>query len=288
MERMLFPNEKYGIGVFVILVVVSVAVFAGLFVGAGQVLFPFIPVYIAIIAAVVVGLLGLVAMVVQKGMQMDLNPELQRLMIVLILAAALILTLSAIFCWTCLSPRPREMFQDVPAPVSGQLARLRADVAEAEEFVCKYITRADQFISGDVGPAGTKDPSLVSAAEAKAREGVNMALCSDDASDDLVTLESRIERLESTLSGFTGVVFKHSYDETVPCKEGFLDAAAPDPAVLERRLAAIRTTIDDQKTTYLDPIDQKTADLQAGKASDCDKRRGATLVVKGGPKPASP
>jgi hypothetical protein len=285
-------SEQYGIGVFVILVVASVAAFVGVFVGAGQVLFPFIPFYIAFAAAAIAGLLGVVALVVTNVIKMDLNPELQRLMVVLLLAATLILTLSAVFCWTCQTPRPRETFVDAPP---AQLARLTADVAEAEVAVCKYITQADQFISGDVGPAGKKDPSLVSAAEAKAREGVNLVLCSDgapvDASDDLVTLESRIERLESTLSGFTGAVFKHSYDETVPCKEGFADAAAvtePDPVDLERRLAAIRTMINDQKTKYLDPINQKTADLQAGKASDCDKKRGATLAAKGGPKPAAP
>ena len=124
--------------------------------------------------------------------------------------------------------------------------------------------------------------------------GVNMVLCSDGAPanvggpgavPDLDDLENRIARLESTLSGFTGVVFKHSYDTTVPCQEGFADVAAAD---LEQRLAAVRQTITDQQEKYLGPIDQTTKDLQAGKVSDCDKRRGAKLAASGGAGPKAP
>ena len=284
-------REPGGLIAFVILVVVAVLVFVGVFYSTGQALVEFIPLYMLAAAAGVAGLVALVmALPAGPSWLKEASPEMQRLLIVLLLVAAVILVFSILFCWSCLTPKPREMFVDASgasSSVDPQLKRLQADVAEAEETVCKYITRADQFIKGNVGPASKKDPSLVTAAEEKARTGVNMVLCSDGAPanvgapgavPDLGDLENRIARLESTLSGFTGVVFKHSYDTTVPCQEGFADVAAD----LEQRLAAVRQIITDQQEKYLGPIDQKTKDLQAGKVSDCDKRRGAKLAASGG------
>lgn len=288
--------RRPGGGIATAVLLVLTVVFLAVFFGTGQVLIQFIPMYIVVLAAIAAGLVAIATSLPAMEFDKELGAEAQKLIIVLLLSSAVILTLSAILCWTCQTPRPRERFENPPtAGESAVVARLRSGVAEAEEAVCKYITRADQFIKSDTGPAGKKDPSLVTAAEQKARDGVNMVLCSDglpveiadvSGSDELVDLENRIARLESTLSGFTGVVFKHSYEETVPCKEGFVDVTAdpPTPAQLEQRLAAIRTTIDEQQTKYLGPIDQKTQDLQAGKASDCDKRRGAKLAAAGGPK----
>jgi hypothetical protein len=286
--------RRPGGGITTAVLLVLTVVFLAVFFGTGQVLIQFIPMYIVVLATIAAGLVAIATSLPAMKFDKELGTEAQNLIIVLLLSSAVILTLSAILCWTCQTPRPRERFENPTAGESAVVARLRSGIAEAEEAVCKYITRADQFIKSDVGPAGQKDPSLVSAAEQKAREGVNMVLCSDgmavasvdaSGSDEMVDLENRITRLESTLSGFTGVVFKHSYEETVPCKEGFVDVTEPPtPAQLEQRLAAIRTTIDDQQTKYLGPIDQKTQDLQSGKASDCDKRRGAKLAASGGSK----
>jgi hypothetical protein len=271
------------------LVAATVVAFVLVFVFARQILMEFIPLYAFLIALVVAGIVMAVMALPPAPWIREATPEMQRLLIVLLLVAAVILVFSLLFCWSCLTPRPRETFVDAAA--DPQITRLQADVTEAEEAVCKYITRADQFIKGGVGPAGKKDPSLVSAAEEKAREGVNLVLCSDDApaaapAPTLEDLENRIARLESTLSGFTGVVFKHSYDTTVPCQEGFA-VTQPTASELEQRLAAVRQAITDQQEKYLGPIDQKTKDLQAGKVSDCDKRRGAKLSAAGGPKAAA-
>ena len=281
------------------LVAGTVVAFVLVFVFTRQVLVEFIPLYAFLVALGIAAIVAFVSSLPPSDWIKEATPEMQRLLIVLLLVAAVILVFSIAFCWSCLTPRPREMFVDgsggTSAAVDPHLKRLEADVAEAEEAVCKYITRADQFIKGDVGPAGKKDPSLVTAAEEKARTGVNLVLCSDGApaemgaTPDLGDLENRIARLESTLSGFTGVVFKHSYDTTVPCQEGFADVASPStPSGLEQRLAAVRQTIADQQEKYLGPIDQKTKDLQSGKVSDCDKRQGAKLAASGGKGPKAP
>jgi hypothetical protein len=294
-----FLIDYGGIVAFILIMGALVGAFVGVFRSFQQVLVEFLPFYMVTVAGAAALLVALISSLPSDSMSWikEASPEFKRLVIVLMLVAVVILVLSIVLCATCSTPRPYERFVDGSG--SPQLARLQADVAEAEEAVCKYITRADQFISGDVGPAGKKDPSLVTAAEEKARAGVNMVLCSDGGAADVAApgttpdmgdLENRIARLESTLSGFTGVVFKHSYDETVPCKEGFaMVAAAPTASELEQRLAAVRQTIADQQTQYLGPIDQKTKDLQSGKVSDCDKRRGAKLSAAGGPKaPAAP
>jgi hypothetical protein len=217
------------------------------------------------------------------------SKALQDLLIVILLTAAGILVLSIVACILCQQPRPREMFVDASGSGDDPLTQLQKGIAAAEVTVCTYITAADKYIKGDVGPKADKEPDLVTAAQQKAREGVNLVLCSDgapaevDSSGDLTELDARLSRLESTLSGFTGVVFKHSYEETVPCKESFVDVSAP-PTVedLTARLTAVQKTIRDQQTQYLDPMDQKTKDLQAGKASDCDKKHGAKLAASGG------
>jgi hypothetical protein len=288
-------KQRGSTAAFASLVVLSVVIFAVVYHYAATALMAFIPMYIFIVAVIIAVLMSVVLSLPVGGLawlaDKDFQGASQRLIVVLLLTAALVLTASAIFCWTCLTPRPMERFVDA----SSGLETLQVDVAAAEVDVCTYITRADQFIKSDVGPAGTKDPSLVTAAEAKAREGVNMVLCSDgvpaatgvvDETMILADLEDRVARIESTVAGLTGVVFKRAYDETVPCKEGFV-TQVPSVADLQTRVTAVRATIADQKTLYLDPIDQKTADLQAGKASDCDKRRGAKLAAAGGPKPAS-
>jgi hypothetical protein len=214
----------------------------------------------------------------------------QDLLIVILLTAAGILVLSIVACILCQQPRPREMFVDASSGIDDPLTQLQKGIAAAEVTVCTYITEADKYIKGDVGPKADKEPDLVAAAQQKAREGVNLVLCSDGApaevdssGGDLTELDARLSRLESTLAGFTGVVFKHSYEETVPCKESFVDVSAP-PTVedLTARLTAVQKTIGYQQTRYLDPMNQKTKDLQAGKASDCDKKHGAKLAVSGG------
>lgn len=273
-----------------ILVTVITVTLAGLLVvvGLSSAIGPASPMpvfYIFLGALAVTGIASLVSFLPVGTIDADFGANSEQLMYVILWTAAGIMVLSVVACALCQQPRPRESFVDS----TTDLTQLRKGITDAEVAVCKYITRADKYISGDVGPAGKKDPSLVTAAEQKAREGVNLVLCSDgapaevDSSGDLTELDSRLARLESTLAGFTGVVFKHSYDETVPCKEGFAAVPqVPSAADLTKRLDAVRATIKEQQTKYLDPMDQKTKDLQAGKASDCDKKNGAKLAASGG------
>ena len=133
----------------------------------------------------------------------------------------------------------------------------------------------DGFIQSDVGPAGQSDSQLVLAAQMKAREGVAVVDCSATEAA-LEDVPHRLTRLEETLRSLTGPELQRTYDKTMRC-EGFQDLPVAAPTN-RQRLATIQTTIRDQQTRLLAPVDQKTADLQRGIASDCDKRRGAAAA----------
>jgi hypothetical protein len=176
----------------------------------------------------------------------------------------------------CMNTHPYEQFA-----VADSLDRLWSDIAAAETASCKLITRTDAFIKSDVGKPGQEDPSLVTAAQERARSGLSLVDCgaswSADVSDAAVQLseaENRISRLEATLNKFTGPEIKKIYDNTVPC-EGF--ATAPTLPELRVRLDAVLKVMTDQQMKLLKPIDDKTAQMQRGEVSDCEKRRGAKV-----------
>ncbi len=194
-------------------------------------------------------------------------------------ALATVMAITLLLCVLCVQIRPRELFVDaagVGLDASDEAILLR-DISAAEAAVCKLITRADGFIQNDGGKAGQDDPALVSAAQQKARADLDMVTCGDPATETL-DIAHRLTRLESTLAGFTGPEFKRTYDATVPCREGFIGATAgsSNPRV---RLTAIQATIAEQQQKLLGPIDAKTAAMQRGDLSDCDRRRGAKTAT---------
>lgn len=205
-------------------------------------------------------------------------------------SAATVLLITLLLCLFCVQIRPRELFVDVGA--SDPTTQLLADISAAEADVCKLITRADQFIQNDVGKAGQDDPTLVTAAQQKARGDTDMVVCGGDLADQL-EIDHRLRRMEETLRAFTEPEFSRTYDATVPCHEGFVDISdEAEIASARQRLAAIRTTIQEQQRKYLGPIDAKTAAMQRGDLSDCERRRGAktataaSVVPKGSSMPS--
>jgi len=177
---------------------------------------------------------------------------------------------------------PRELFTDAaPDPVMALLK----DITAAEKDVCNLITRTDKFIQNDIGKPGHDDPQLVKDAQQKARDAVDGPITDchatwDDVSGDaaLQEADNRLTRMEATLKSFTGPELQSTYNKSVPCQtEGFQDA---DPLTdLQNRLAAVKATIKSQQQKLLKPIDDKTAALQRGEVSDCDKKHGGNVAV---------
>jgi hypothetical protein len=190
----------------------------------------------------------------------------------LVAGIAIPFLIGGLLCVICYRVRPTEAFQ--MQDISGD-PNLLADLIVAEDAVCKLITRVDGFIQNDVGPAGQSDSQLVLAAQMKARDGVAVVDCSATEAA-LEDAPHRLTRLEETLRSLTGPELQRTYDKTMRC-EGFQDLATPEPTN-RQRLTAIQATIRDQQTRLLAPVDQKTADLQRGIASDCDKRRAAAAA----------
>ena len=200
--------------------------------------------------------------------------------LVIIWFVVLLLLLTA--CFFCGAIRPTEAFTDV-----ATAPPLLEAVAAAEKDVCALITRADKFIGSDQGQPGVDDPSLVAAAQQKARDAVGSpitdcgtAAIPTDLSGDALLQEAanRITRMEATLKGLTGPEFQRIYDKTVPCTESFSDGA-PSEDDLRARLDTVRQTIKDQQTKLLKPIDDKQAAVQRHEVSDCEKRRGANTAM---------
>lgn len=195
----------------------------------------------------------------------------------LVAGIAIPFLIGGLLCAICYRVRPMEAFQIQNTSDATDDPTLLADLATAEDAVCKLITRTDGFIQSDVGPAGQSDSSLVLAAQMKAREGVAVVDCSATGAA-LEDVPHRLTRLEETLRSLTGPELQQTYNKTMRC-EGFQDlpVATLQPTT-RQRLLAIQTTIRDQQTRLLGPVDQKSADLQRGIASDCDKRRGAAAA----------
>jgi hypothetical protein len=181
--------------------------------------------------------------------------------------------------------RPRELFVDggsSSGPVDPTV-QLLTDIGAAEKDVCDLITRTDKFIQNDLGKPGHDDPQLVTDAKQKARAAVGSPITDcgvswDDVSGEasLQEADNRLTRMEATLKSFTGPELQSTYNKSVPCQtEGFTDATTD----LQNRLIAVKATIQTQQKKLLKPIDDKTAALQRGEVSDCDKKRGSKVAV---------
>lgn len=255
---------------------------------------PAIPFVVLGISAIIVG--GLVA--VRRG---RLTPE--DLSNIAVHAVALLGGLMLVFIVVrsfCGNVRPVELFvgQGITDMDTDPVQTLWSGIASAEEAVCKYITRADGFIQNNEGKAGHDNPALVTAAQQKARDAAGGPLTDCTATwppaltdvsgytldQGLADADNRLTRLETTLQGFTGVIFQSTYNSTVNCTEEGFDTSL---ASLQTRLAAVQATIQTQQQKLLGPIDQKTEEVKKGQLSDCDKARGKSAAMNAPSPPTS-
>jgi hypothetical protein len=194
-------------------------------------------------------------------------------------------------CIFCSAIHPRERFVGGPSPGPGDTVSsmtpadtLLNGIADAEQKVCELIGRSDKYIESDVGKPGQDDPSLVVAAQNKARAGVpggRLVDCTVGAlQPTLDTADARLTLLENSLKWFTGPELDAIYKKATAGCEGFINggnnpAPVVDLAALQARLDTINTEIADQHTTRLDPLDKQQAALKRGEVSDCQKKMGA-------------
>jgi hypothetical protein len=149
------------------------------------------------------------------------------------------------------------------------------------------IDDATQFIKNDIGHKGLDNPSLITEAIDEAIRKVDGPITSCPPTGPPTTtdeLNERLSRMQHTLDQFLEPILKNTYDKSMNC-DGFADFSP-------NRITTIQATIDMLTKKYLAPIQQKQKDLQAGHASDCDKKKGASSAVgssmntiKGGSKP---
>lgn len=215
-----------------------------------------------------------------------------------------VIVLLVMFVWLVIANvnftiHPREAFTDATA-ASDPVTELLAAIAAAEKDACDLVTRTDQFIQNDVGKPGQDNPALVTDAQQKSRAtaGGPLTECgsgsgSDISGDELNEAANRIARLETTVLKFTAPEVKRTYDASNTC-EGFTDQSADQIADqvtdLEARLKTVTDAIALQKNKYIAAIDAKTASLQRGELSDCDRKKGASsgATAAGAPKGSVP
>ena len=175
----------------------------------------------------------------------------------------------------CARIRPIELFED-----KSEDTKLK----EAEAEVCKLVTEAYNYIQADIGMAGIDRPELVTEAKQKAMTAASVAGpilgCPVPTDNEGLQPEERLDRMDRTLDRFVEPELKKGCIKAAICiaDEGFED---PPPQTLDvdQRIKAILTKAETIKVQYLDPMKQKQADLQSGKASDSDKQRGAAAVL---------
>jgi hypothetical protein len=166
----------------------------------------------------------------------------------------------------CLNIRPTEGFANVTDPL-----------ADTEARVCALMEEANKFIQGEVGQAGTDSPALIKKAQGSALSRVGAPTTDCSLTSVKLSDEERLSRMEVTLAKFVEPEFKKTYDSTMTC-EGFqsMNPRIDDNAT---RLARIQTTIHRLNGKYLEPIQQKTKDLQSGRLSECDRKKGAEVSL---------
>jgi hypothetical protein len=241
-------------------------------------------------------LVGLIIVLIIGGAwaYKKLQPQMPEIAISAVVILVIVMIVAFIVGNICMRVRPREMFVGTEAEEAPTLESLAAQIGGLEKDACDLITRSDQFIQNNVGKPGQDDPSLVTAAQKKARADlpgpltdcpVTATLIQGPSAEILSDLENRTTRLETTFLKFTQPILQQAYDNTVPCKEGFFAGGSDssgdtlDLAPLAARVNALVAAVADQKTKLLKPIDDKTAALQRGEVSDCDKRHGSKTAI---------
>lgn len=171
----------------------------------------------------------------------------------------------------CMNISPVERFTDI----SDQA--FLDDFTKAEADICTMLDDVSQFIKNTFGKRGQDNPALPAAAfqAAVAAAKGPTTVCPPQEPPTMVDVDERLDRMERTLLLVIEPQFKTTYDTSVTCNEGFADLSLS----LTSRLQQLRATIDLMNSKYLRPIQQKQKDLQSGRVSDCDKKRGAKTAI---------
>lgn len=212
---------------------------------------------------------------------------------VILVSVISVMMFVCIFCST-IHPTERFVGNTIPSPSPGPGDTVAAStpedallngIADAEQKVCELIGRSDKYIESDVGKPGQDDPSLVVAAQNKARAGVpggrlvNCVVGTPEPTLDAA--DARLTLLENSLKWFTGPELDATYKKATAGCEGYVNGGSSNPApvvdlaALQARLSTINAEIADQHRTRLDPMDKAQAALKRGEVSDCQKKMGA-------------
>jgi len=189
--------------------------------------------------------------------------------------AAIVIGILLFITHVSLSIRVTERFEDVAISLDA--------IHAAEGEVCKLVVETNNYIQADIGPAGSDNPSLVTAAQQKAATAAAatgpILGCPLPAADEGLQPEERLDRMERTLDKLVEPELKRACAKSgvCPTNEGF-DSAPAAAVPLQTRLDAINIKIKTITALYLAPMKQKQADLQSGQASDSDKQKGAAAA----------
>lgn len=201
-------------------------------------------------------------------------------------------------CIFCSTIHPTERFVDAGAPGDTVASMTPEDtllngITAAEQKVCGLIGRTDKYIESDVGKPGQDDPSLVVAAQRKARAAVPGGRLVDctvgSPQPTLLDADARLTLMENSIKWFIDPELEATYKKAMAGCEGFSDSAqnegfddgngnpAPmvDTAALQKRLDAINAAINEQNRTRIVPMDKQQERLNRGEVSDCQKKMGA-------------
>jgi len=145
----------------------------------------------------------------------------------------------------------------------------------AEEAICDMMASTISYIRNDAGPQG-QSAITVAIQQAITNAGGPVTQCPPIAATDATSeteLDERLTRMENSLNGLVAPEAKRTFAAT-QCTEPFSDAGS--------RLASIQQTIKSLQSQYLDPIQQKQRDLQCGRLSECERKKGATVALQQG------
>lgn len=211
------------------------------------------------------------------------------------LSVALILTgvisVMLFVCIFCSTIHPTERFVDAGAPGDTVASMTPEDtllngITAAEQKVCGLIGRTDKYIESDVGKPGQDDPSLVVAAQRKARAAVPGGRLVDctvgSLPPTLDTADARLTLMENSIKWFIDPELEATYKKAMAGCEGFVNGGSdgnPAPMVdigaLQTRLSTINAAVDEQNRTRIVPMDKQQERLNRGEVSDCQKKMGA-------------
>lgn len=253
-------------GLFVLVFIIVIIILASQLDG-NYVLLGLLPLFIIVGAFLLLGA-SMVTLKVPDGL-------IEELIINTGIIVTVIVVVLLFISHVCARIRPIELFEDTSE--DGKLKN-------AETEVCKLVTEAYNYIQADIGIAGIDRPELVTEAKQKAMTAASwkgpLLGCPVPADNEGLQPEERLNRMDRTLELFVEPELKKGCIKAAIClaDEGFEDPPVQTLDV-DQRIKAILTKAETIKVQYLDPMKQKQADLQSGKASDSDKQRGAAAAL---------